>query len=331
MQHFSSHLRRLDNNSQSSSKTTYVGRLAAMADAPRVPIGKEVVLLRLGRTLFLQYNRAKGFHRQTGTPNSVTIVYAKHEEDSSTRVATLQVGDVYEHNEYPRLDEPDEAALADENVGLVVALCRVGVDGTQDPPIDYAELVIQWRNPLAPKAADLNLALCNIRNDRSAPVLNFGVTITGDGNGGIPASPDDTSAEGLVESPANNPQTALLVLGVVMAAVGIACLAASAYLVLRQWHTSRQGQIDDSEYLDKSREHPSSPDTVDSKDSDIWEDTASPSEREQPTIPQIMHDVEENSADVEIPCESLAVSPRREWWEEIVESLRKIAFKEDQQ
>eukprot|EP00977_Amphora_coffeiformis_P019500 scaffold7303_cov153-Amphora_coffeaeformis.AAC.11 len=335
MQHFSVHLRRLDNN-ELSPKTTYVGRVAALADAQHVPLGKEVVLLRLGQTLFLQYNRAKGFHRQTGTPNTVTIVYAEHDEDSSTRVASLEVGDIYEYVGYPRHGERGQDEEPDDNLGLVVALCRLGVDDSGAVPIDYAEVVVQWRDPNAPKAADLNLALCNIRNDLSAPVLNFGVSIDRTPDGG-----NQTPEDIVVVQPVNDEkQTVLLILGICMAAIGMACLVASAFLVIRHcrmWERQEElqrehqrQQRDGLQKLRTSSHAPESFDTAPTSSFDTWaEAPASPASLDvvilDPSESSVSQQQEEGIADiVPVPSEIITPPPRREWWEDIVENLKKL-------
>ena len=345
MQHFAVHLRRLDNDAW-GSKTTYVGRVAALADAQHLPLGKEVVLIRLGRTLFLQYNRAKGFHRQTGTPNTVTIVYAQHDEDSSTRVASLEVGDIYEYVGYPRHGEPDPEE-PDDNLGLVVALCRLGIDNSGEEPIDYAEVVVQWRDPGAPKAADLNLALCNIRNDRSAPVLNFGVAIdhNADDEKRAPTVPEDT----IIVEPANDEkQTVLLILGICMATIGFACLVASAYLVTRHcrmWERQEESerehhrqQIDGLQKMRTPSHAPESFDTAQTSSFDTWTDAfASPTDLDVPAVLESpgssAREVEESvgTDNVSVPSEIITPPPRREWWEEIVENLKKLVNKDDSQ
>ena len=338
MQHFSVHLRRL-NNDDLSTKTTYVGRVAALPDAQHLALGKEVVLLRLGRTLFLQYNRAKGFHRQTGTPNTVTIVYAEHEEDSSTRVASLEVGEIYEYVGYPRYGENDRDEEPDDNLGLVVALCRLGVDDSRADPIDYAEVVVQWRDPDAPKAADLNLALCNIRNDRSAPVLNFGATIDK-----TPDIDNEIPEEIVIVQPVNDEkQTLLLILGICMAAIGMACLVASAYLVTRhcrmwerQEELQREHQRQQRDGLHKLRTSshmPESFDTAQTSSFDTWADApASPPNLDVPVVLDPSEsslgdheeEEEEESDIVPVPAEIITPPPRREWWEDIVENLKKL-------
>ena len=352
LQHYSVHLRPLSDNPM-TSKTTYVGRVAALADAPHVPVGKEVVLLRLGRTLFLQYNRAKGFHRGTGTPNTVTIVYAQHDEDASTRVASLEVGELYEHTGNPRLignrrndDNDKEEEEPDDNVGLVVALCRMGVDDSSETPIDYAELVIQWRDPKAPRAADLNLALCNIRNDKSAPVFNFGVAL--DKNHDDRAD-DYTTAKDPIDIPTERnrgKETVLLILGIIMAGIGMACMAVSAYLVIRQCRTwEQQEQQQHPQMLEiqeenKSAENdgekkppkPASPDsfqTAATSSFDSWTESALVTERDMTTTHHSGHDdndEEDIIMEVTQEVEPPAQPPRqREWWEEIVENLKNLA------
>lgn len=328
VQHYAVHLRRL-NEISLSSKTTYVGRVAALADAPHVPVGKEVVLVRLGRKLFMQYNRAKGFHRQTGTPNTVTIVYAEHEEDSSTRVASLQVGDVYEYDGYPRLgDEPDEDEVdPDDNLGLVVALCRMGIDDTGDVPIDYAEVVVQWRDPLGPRAANLNLALCNLRNDKSAPVLNFGVAIDNDPNRN-PTGQDTTDIQ--AESVNTSKQTVLLILGVAMAAVGVACLVASLYLVMRQCRMHEQQlaveqqqqevQQSPGESLEKPPlTHPESFETAQTTSFDSYLDDPP----ETPTVEPVSSTSDSIKGQDEVEHPPVVVE--RKWWEDIVDNLMQLA------
>lgn len=328
MQHVSVHLRRL-NDKPVNTKTTYVGRVASIPDAKHVPLGKEVVLLRLGRTLFLQYNRAKGFHRQTGTPNTVTIVYAQHDEDASTRVASLEVGDVYEYEGYPRHGEKDGNEEQDENLGLVVALCRLGVDDTEEEPVDFAEVVVQWRDPDAPRAADLNLALCNIRNDRSAPVLNFGVAIQ--------TGPDDktqTPKGNAIIQPANDEkQTVLLILGICMAAIGMACLVASAYLVIRhcrmwerQEEMQREFQQQQRDDLQKLRTSPGAPNSFDTSQTgsfDSWVEPVTPANRDVSATPDTLGSYRETSNE-KVTIEIMTPPPRREWWEDIVDSLKQL-------
>jgi hypothetical protein len=346
MQHYARHLQVTDLSV--AAPTTYRGRLASIVDAPQAVWGKEVVLLKLGNSLYVQYNRAKGFHRQSGTPDQVSIVYATSDEDASTRVAALQVGEVYAYGGYPRLDEAEDEQAPDDNVGLVVALCALSVDDAgDDDPIDYAELVIQWRGPdqlrEAPSAAVLSQRLCALRSDRSAPLLTFGMEV----DDGEPARDDGafTPPDGTAAPPqattGKRQQTVLLVMGIAMATIGLACLCLAAVLVMRQcrqMHESaalppRDGLRKSDSLPSKSDSAPTTPDTKNSFSSaDSWEAT----DHEITDSYRVSRhdDEDEPVVIVEIPTAAVPStpprsSPRRDWWEDIVESFKKLVKDED--
>jgi hypothetical protein len=243
-QHYSVHLKPLPNSGIST--TTYTGRLASLPDATHARMGKEVALLRLGKTLYVQYNRAKGFHKDTGTPDVVTIVYAPTEEDASTRMATLDVGDVYRY-ESPTAavaqealepndqgGDKEEIEEIDENEGLVIAVCSMGADPRDGPDkvIDYAELVIQWRHPLAPEEDDWNAALCNLRGNPAVSMLTFGVPINHNDPSDNRIDVDDLPQRNDDQSTNDKKERALLIAAVVLAAIGFACLTLSVYLMI---------------------------------------------------------------------------------------------------
>jgi hypothetical protein len=349
MQHYAQHLQVTDPSV--AAPTTYRGRLASIVDAPQAVWGKEVVLLKLGNSLYVQYNRAKGFHRESGTPDQVSIVYATSDEDASTRVATLKVGEVYAYGGYPRLDEGADEQAPDDNVGLVVALCALGVDDAgDDDPIDYAELVIQWRGPdqlrEAPSAAVLSQRLCALRSDRSAPLLTFGMEVDDgepardDGAFTPPILPDGTVAPPQAAT-GTRQQTVLLVMGIAMATIGLACLCFAAVLVMRQcrqMHESaalppRDGLRKSDSMPSKSDSAPTTPDTQNSFSSaDSWEAT----DHEVTDSSRVSRhdDEDEPVVIVEIPTAAVPStpprsSPRRDWWEDIVESFKKLVKDED--
>ena len=305
--------------SRENYPTTYVGRLVALADASRVQAGEDVALLRLGQTLYAQYNRAKGFHVQTGTPNTVTIVYAAHEEDESTRLASLKLNEVFIYG-HDNATTSEGVESPDPNLGLVVALRSVGVNGEGHDAIDYAELVIQWRDPLAIKSTtDLNSTLCNIRNDPAKPFHRFGGMIDRDPNRG-----DKNPSRGdtlLNQSTDDRKETVLMSLGIIMAAIGVASLVISSHLVLRHCRQLRQSEQavstpPRSEIKSQfSMSSPESFDTARSNSTTSWADERSATPHEDDLavhVTQVPH----------------APTPRKsEWWDNLLDNWKKFTSK----
>jgi hypothetical protein len=59
----------------------------------------DVVLIRVGN-LYIQYNRAKMYNVDADVPNTVTITYAKSNDDVSDRVAALAEGELFLYSNY---------------------------------------------------------------------------------------------------------------------------------------------------------------------------------------------------------------------------------------
>jgi hypothetical protein len=60
----------------------------------------DVVLIRAGSNLFIQYNRAKGYNEDTDMPDTVTITEAESIDAVSNRVAALYAGESYAFNNF---------------------------------------------------------------------------------------------------------------------------------------------------------------------------------------------------------------------------------------
>jgi hypothetical protein len=102
---------------------------------------KPVVLIRVGASLYIQYNRAKGYNRDTPVPNRVTITQAWSDLENASRVAALAAGEVHVQRNYTTADDNTASSTTSTgSVALVIQVCSMvrAPVGT----MDYADISI---------------------------------------------------------------------------------------------------------------------------------------------------------------------------------------------
>jgi hypothetical protein len=104
-------------------------RLVAFVDYSKIQNGDGVVLMQIGQTIFLQYNRAKDYNIDTisSAKDRVTVVEAASDTDISNYLAGLKSGEYYSIKNF-------ESSSA----SLVIKVCDMGEEGD----VDYATVEI---------------------------------------------------------------------------------------------------------------------------------------------------------------------------------------------
>jgi hypothetical protein len=136
---------------------------------------KPVVLIRVGSSLYIQYNRAKGYNRDTPVPNRVTITQAWSELENASRVAALAVGQWHRQVNYTTTSRTDDSSTS--SFPLVIQVCSMvrAPVGT----MDYADISIHIDD-------GVHSSSCPPR--RSGLLLRRSTTGSGGGGDGTPVT-----------------------------------------------------------------------------------------------------------------------------------------------
>jgi hypothetical protein len=95
-----------------------------------VLLDSDVFVLRVGTDLYLQYNRAKGYNRDTDVPDTVTVTYALAATAVSHRLAALAAGETYVYR------DGNYSVGQERQRWIVIAVCEL--TKSWEGQVDYA-------------------------------------------------------------------------------------------------------------------------------------------------------------------------------------------------